>query len=80
MSEEVKDLTPLGEDEIDDVTGGKKKKDKDKKYDGPKCLKCMTNGDMNVRTRKKSNGTWECAKGHKFQGAGNKPNFDQPIY
>lgn len=80
--EEEEDLELIDDDdeEIDEVTGGKKKKDKDKKYNGPKCLTCMKNGNMNVRTRKKSNGTWECSAGHKFKSAGNKPNFEQPIY
>jgi len=77
MSEEIKEV--LSEEELEDTAGGKKKDDKKKKYDGPKCNVCAIKGDMNIRTRKRSNGTWECEKGHKFEG-GNKPNFNKQIF
>ncbi len=77
MSEEIKEV--LNEEELEDTAGGKKHKDSKKKYDGPKCNVCAIKGDMNIRTRKRSNGTWECEKGHKFEG-GSKPNFNKQIY
>ncbi len=75
MAEEIKEA--LGEEELDETAGGKKKKDK--KFDGPKCLECMKKGKMDVRTRK-SGDKWECAAGHKFENAGGRPNFEKPIY
>ena len=66
---------PISDDELDEVSGGKKSK----KFDGPKCLKCMTiNINHTTRTRK-SGGYWECEAGHKFEDAGGKPNFDKPV-
>ena len=76
MSEEIKEA--LGEEELEETAGGKKKH-KEKKFDGPKCLECMKKGKMNIRTREHGNGTWECQEGHKFKGAGGRPNFEQPI-
>jgi len=68
---------PINDEELEDVTGGKKKH---KKFDGPKCLKCMT-ANINHTTRTRKNGhIWECEAGHKFEDAGGKPNFDKPIY
>lgn len=76
MSEEIKEV--LDEEELEDAAGGKKHK-KDKKYDKDKCLVCMEQGKMNVRTRKKGD-IWECEAGHKFKSAGNHPNWEQRIY
>ena len=75
MSEEIKEASD--EEELEETAGGKKKH-KDKKFDGPKCLECMKKGKMNIRTRKQG-GVWECQEGHKFKDAGDKPNFEQPV-